>query len=362
MNLNNRNKGNGTFADVLCAIIFLTFTFIYLYSYQDNILVVGQHVLSNGATSYNRTIGAVLITLFLFFLQMLVRSLIKPMGSGTILMYFPSFLLLTIITDVSKNIDVSFSFGGWLWAVPLLLLLWGGLVWLQKQIFAKSYTSLDNITLLSRGMWIRLLIMLIMMIFTCSFSNNNRMFHYRIEAEHYIMDKKYDEALAVGKKCRDKDSSMTMLRAYALSCKDKMADSLFFYPLCGGSKALIPDGITTKSMLIPSKAIIAHYKMPAYKVDYALMALLLDKDIDSFVRELRKHYPISAHLPRHYREALVLYTHLRSNPQVVFHETVMDTDFQDFTDMQHAKGSKQVKQSNIRDTYGGTYWYYYEYE
>ena len=47
---------------VMCAILFLCFSFLYLYEYQADVLAVAQHVLSDGQTHYNRTIGAVLIT------------------------------------------------------------------------------------------------------------------------------------------------------------------------------------------------------------------------------------------------------------------------------------------------------------
>ena len=48
---------------IACAILFLIFTFCFLYYYQADILTVEQHVLSHGQTHYDRTIGAVLITL-----------------------------------------------------------------------------------------------------------------------------------------------------------------------------------------------------------------------------------------------------------------------------------------------------------
>ena len=66
-------------------------------------------------------------------------------------------------------------------------------------------------------------------------------------------------------------------------------------------------------------------------------------------------------LPVHYKEALVLYTHRRSNPSIVYHDNVMDTDFEDFQQMDHKYANETEKQNALRDTYGNTYWYYYEY-
>ena len=69
--------------------------------------------------------------------------------------------------------------------------------------------------------------------------------------------------------------------------------------------------------------------------DYYLMALLLDKKIDTFVAILPTLYDVHGPLPTHYREALLLYTHLRTNPSIIFHSNIMDADFQDFQTLEN---------------------------
>ena len=66
-------------------------------------------------------------------------------------------------------------------------------------------------------------------------------------------------------------------------------------------------------------------------------------------------------MPKHYREALILYTHLRSNPKFVYCSNVMDTDFQDFQDLNRKYPRRMERMNIIRDIYGKTYWYYYLY-
>ena len=39
----------------------------------------------------------------------------------------------------------------------------------------------------------------------------------------------------------------------------------------------------------------------------------------------------------------------------------MDADFQDFQQMEHKFANPEERRNAIRDTYGNTYWYYYEY-
>lgn len=63
--------------------------------------------------------------------------------------------------------------------------------------------------------------------------------------------------------------------------------------------------------------------------EYELCALLLDKKLDEFVRKLVKYHELTK-LPTHYKEAILLYCHLRTHPIVEFHDNVMDADFSDY--------------------------------
>ena len=361
MSNNSSSKNYSTTAvKAVSAVIFCVFTFVYLYCYQADILYVGQHVLSEGATTYNPLVGAILITLALQLLQMLILGLMRVSRSAVALTWFPSFLILTVITDVGNDIDTHFSFGGWLWAVPLLLVIWFFLTWGITK--AENFDTRASVhPLLSRQMWINSLAMFLMMLFTCTFSNGNDVFHYRMQVERCIREGNYEAALSCGKNSAATDSSLTMLRAYALSLDGRLADSLFVYPVCGGSRMFLPDGTTTKSITIPPQEIRKHYRQRKNAVDYLLMSLLLDKKIDEFSRTVQRYYRLDIHLPRYYREALVLYAHIRSNPVVVYHETVMDADYKDMTDLAHSTSSPRERESLIRDSYGNTYWCYYFY-
>ena len=97
--------------------------------------------------------------------------------------------------------------------------------------------------------------------------------------------------------------------------------------------------------------------------DYLLCGYLLDKNLDSFVREITRHYAVndSVSLPKHYEEALLLYTHLHSTPYIIYKNDVVNADFQDFQKLENTIFNAQHKTA-LRDTYGNTYWYYYMYE
>ena len=96
--------------------------------------------------------------------------------------------------------------------------------------------------------------------------------------------------------------------------------------------------------------------------DYILCGYLLDKDLDAFVDAIKRKYNIaSPSLPKHYKEALTLYTHLRANPALVYHDEVMDADYADLQKLSRSYADMRVRESYVRDTYGDTYWYYYFY-
>lgn len=98
-------------------------------------------------------------------------------------------------------------------------------------------------------------------------------------------------------------------------------------------------------------------------LEHRLTAFMLDKNLDGFARLLTTRYSgrLSA-LPLHIREALVLYTHKRSHPKIVYNESVMDADFKDYRSLYLKTPDPQIRQNQLRDNYGSTYWYYYQYE
>lgn len=97
--------------------------------------------------------------------------------------------------------------------------------------------------------------------------------------------------------------------------------------------------------------------------DYILCGYLLDKNLDAFVNTIKTKYNLtSPSLPKHYKEALILYTHLRANPVLVFHSEIMDADYADFQKLEEKYIDKAERYSYVKDTYGETYWFYYFYQ
>lgn len=352
-----------------CAIIFITFTYLYLACYQEDVLAVAQHVLSDGKTDYSYTLAPLLTTLVFFLLQLGVYTVARVRRSFHALTYFPSFLFLAMVTDIPNDIDVHHSLGAWWVVIPLCLLAWGALVWVVRQLEPIQMEPHSN-GWLSRYMWVNVMQMVAMAVIMVSVASNDRVFHERMKMEHLMKEKQFAKALEVGGKSAQTDSSLTMLRIACLNETGELGNRLFTYPLVGGSKAMMPDSVTVKALMWrapkwmqkPSSWMVKHHLKYRIPEDYQLCALLLDRKLDQFVVELRKHYDVtSKKLPTHYKEALTLYTHSRTNLIMEYHDNVMDTDFQDYQQMEHNYATYQEKKAAMHDTYGNTYWYYYQY-
>ena len=213
-------------------------------------------------------------------------------------------------------------------------------------------------------------------------SANDDMFHYRAKMERLMINGEWDKAVMVGEKSLDKDISLTMLRCYALAREGHMADEMFKYTVAGTSETLLPLGEGSSLLMYPvdslykflgarplksmtTRQYIKALEASGYKsrtiADYRLCGMLVDRDIDAFVRELPRHYNVNDSLPLHYREALTLYTHKRSMPLIVYHNQIMDTDYEDLQKLEEANKDPKARRLAVFNQYFGTYWWYYEY-
>ncbi|MGP1590421.1 MAG: DUF6057 family protein [Prevotella sp.] len=354
-------------------LIFVVFVFLYLYNYQSDTLTYVQHVLSNGKTHYNSVAGGIIITLISYIIVLLQQSFSKVIRRFRfIALYLPS-LLIAFLCNVDKN--VSFNF----YLLIIGLLLYALVLYWLKDIVKQSndhYTPNFTDTLLFH------LIYLIVLFFSISMiGNNDEVFHYRLRTERYILDKKYELAIKVGDRSSVADSSLTMLRAFALNKEHLLGEKLFTYNIIGGSSVLLP--IDSNSCLLLSQTFVkddmkvrTKDKISALKyfqkldelrvknkqyADYLLCAYLMDKRLDDFIRTLPKYYVINNKLPKHYREALLVYSHTHTTSVIEFHDNVMEADYQDYAKLEKQLSNNIIRKNKLKEVFGNTYWYYYQY-
>ncbi len=189
-----------------------------------------------------------------------------------------------------------------------------------------------------RRIWQCSLVVAVLMFIIGIATDSRDVERYASRMERLMVKGDYEEALKVGDRADASDHKLMLLRMQALNHEGLLGEKLFTYPIvCQGKEFANLGG------------------------DYALCACLIDKDLDAFVRLLPKYYKVNDKLPCHYREALIHYKHIRSNPLIVFSDAVLDTDYRDMQALADKYADPQERQMALFDMYKGTYWYYYAY-
>ena len=381
MNYNHPLKNGSTITiRVMCAIVFVVFSFCWLFFFQSDLLTVTQHILSNGLTTYRPVLGAIIITALLQILQFIVYALSGIKKRAHALTYVPSMLALALLTDISIGIEGR-DIHDWAWYYPvIILLLWIPLAWILHLV--QELENDTDYSIFSRPIWINMLLMSLQFMCVAWIGSTNAVFQYRMSTEVRLAEGNYKKALEVGRRSLESDPSLLMLRMYGLARENALGERLFEYPISGNSSQILPNDSTdmvycpvdslwrflggrpAKGMepmryleLLASRDSIA----PRQVADYRLCGLLIDRDLDRFARELRRYYPLDEHLPRHYREALILYAHSRSNPLYVYHHAVTEEDWRNLQELESHYTNFSERHINVENQYRGTYWYYYEY-
>ena len=382
-----RTDGTTT-SRVVCAVLFLVFTFTWLYAFQADMLAIAQHGLSGGKTHYDRTIGAVICTGVLYALQLLVYALTRLSRRTHALTYLPSMLLLAFVSSVSYP----FSWGAWSWAGSLLLVLWGVAVRMARLVQTTS-TYQQSTGLFSRQTWLNLLLMIAMMIGVAAVSNTHAVDHFKAHAEAALMRGDADEVLKVGERSLETDEDLTMLRIFALSQKGELAERLFEYAVKGSSDDMLPlAGSKSHLQLMPDTIIWDHFGVRPDSIiarmdsvhrarpftiaqyldslqhdtlattafrDYKLTGMLIDRQIEAFTAALPHYYELcSDSLPRHYREALTLYQQ-QVDTLFIYKDSLMLLRWHDFHQYDTIYPQQSERLIRTEEDFGDTYWYYY---
>lgn len=383
MNDQNFSKHDGTITTkVVCAISFILFSFFWLYGFQADALTVAQHVLSQGVTHYDKVVGTIIIMVVLIAIQFIIAHIVRIPRRTYALSYFPSLLILATISDfvVDDNYDVSVSL--WYWLFPLLLILWGVCVWLARQVLPFANNQRQYVGVMSTRTWLNLLQMIAMMLLVALLSNTNSVYLNSAHVEVALKENDVDEAIRVGEKSLETNERLTMLRAFALSKKGCLADELFSYPVKGTAQSILP--MTVKPLMFPEDSIWKHLGakphslMPAehfYEIlerdslatsavaDYRLCGYLVDRNLDAFVKMLPSYYTIAdtLPLPRHYREALILYKHQSKTPQIAYSDSLLDEQWATLQQLKSDYKLDTERHYQIFRTFQHSYWYYYFY-
>lgn len=360
----------------VCAVLFALFSFLFIYCFQGELLALMQDHLSDGMTKSNRLLAALIITALLMLLQWVVNRYSKLHGSWEALSYIPSCLFLALLTDVDDG-TMLYSISQWLWGVPVCILLYCGVVWLNHAMIGEHKSSFFGM------LWPNMLTFSLSFVLIAQISNHAPAPHMELAAWGYVHDGKYDEVLEVGKRSDDVNAELTALRNLAMAKTGKLGNRLFCYPQRYGADGLLYNRFSKQSSAYGAREYYSYLggHMPyggesgrayahrmAMKNDSAiyrdlyLAALLLDKDLDTFVRETAS-LASSAEQPVHYQEAWMLYNALHPDTPVPFvPDETLANGFAAYRALQdEAKGEESMGMNLTRRKYGNTYWHYYDY-
>lgn len=179
----NNTPINVRLVHIVCIITFAIFTFLYLYFYKAEMLMLMQKVYSEGKTFYNPLIGGVLITVFLCVVQVLIYAVARLRFSMYWTTFFPSFLLLAWLTDVRPTLlDGKIETTHWLITVPILLIIYIICVNIARQ-YQQIETVSTKISYTVELLWKNILAICIMMILVGTTVNGNQTFHHEVRKE-----------------------------------------------------------------------------------------------------------------------------------------------------------------------------------
>ncbi len=364
----------------MSAIIFVIFTVAYIYSYQGDVLAMTQYAWAHGQTHYDRLVGVCIITTVLSMVAFVVGFFLSLPQRAHALIYFPSFLLMGLLTAVDVENGTVHTSALWLTVSPLILLLYVVVV-VQLKRYQPFLMPLRSTGFLSQPWWTNILLLCAMMTLTYSMGNTDRTLHTRLAVERHIHQCQWDDALNTGFAQYDNDSSLTMMRAMALARTGQLPHRLFNYEITGGSRSLLPQPDHSTAFLIgtASRLWATLGRVPRHAEetpaaflqrelrrgtltsagkDYLLCAYLLDKDLADFVAVLPRYYTINDSLPTHYQEAYVLYCERNHKPNALAADAI-STDYNDFLALMRTPQSAARRAALLRKNYFGTYWYYY---
>ncbi len=219
--------------------------------------------------------------------------------------------------------------------------------------------------------------------------------HYEMKTSQLLLKGKPKKVKHIGAKSTETTPRLIAMRAYAMAtAPGLLGDRFFDQPLMPSTDAtslllpqddkqtvLFPADSLCHKLSAPLPSAAAHTQAeeaadyfrhaaekagfhPSIAADYYLCALLANRQIDRFAQEILRYYPRQVreqkHLPKYYAEALVMYTHMRTRPAVIFSDATIEANYNDFSEMGDTIHQTDVRNNMLRHSYGETYWWYYK--
>lgn len=264
------------------------------------------------------------------------------------------------------------------------LVLGGIMIWLdkcpQRTFWQKLHTTMLRLLLLC--------------LYVGAGSGASDLIHYELQTAQALRSKHPQQAYKVGEKSYVTSPRLFAMRCYLIATTHKhgLGNKIFeqMVPQKGGAACLLLPDDPCQRLLFPLSeqmrllGSVRHQNEPplqyfrrcawlaAFKghkennaaVDYYLSALLLDRQLDLFAQEVTRLYPREVQqgkLPTYFAQAMVLYQRSRTQPVARYHDSSVEANFEDFSDMGDTIANRTIRCNTLRNSYGETYWWWYTY-
>lgn len=383
---------------VSCFMLFVAYSISLFIRHQSHIVALANFVANECTTDvvYD-TVSAVWMAALLGTLLcaipalFLLHSLHFPICMKG-MAFLPSYVLLGLITGISPSSvdDVENH-------IPVLLAVLLLFVSIAAIFYSQVYhEDRGEHAPLFNYLGVNVLQACIGIIFCMSLTNTDRQLHLQQSLAQTVHRQDYKLANTISAGETTTNNTITSLRVLSLSRQGCMAEKLFSIRGLNGSRSLLPD--STPSALIyhtprlvynQLQAVPVHFngnvtvflqravekRMCALQdsaathadslrarplIDYYLCALLLDRDLSSFVKALQSFYSQGETLPIHYKEALSVYHAEDSLSTCFMSDIVMDSIYRDYSQLRYSAYDNPMLQRKICvESYPSTYWNYY---
>ena len=365
---------------VVCGLLFSIFSFVYLFVFQRDILEALHFSLANGKTHFSPLGSALVMMLTLLLLTWGVNSIVKFKGRYHALAYMPSFFVLMAMSDVGRDVYVNGGNTTWQWLLPILICAFTGGAFLCKKAIQSEQNDNDSTASLLGS---NLLFLLLGSLGTVCIGNTDSTFHHELQAERYLREKDYSNALRVGDRSLDASRTLTALRAFSLSHVGQVGEKLFTYPQYFGADGLFLADDSLQTLRYTNDSIYENLGARPYSgesqlvylsnlcyqergryiaLDYFLSALLLEKKIDSFAEAVNDFFEPGDSLPLHFREAMLIYQDQHTETAFVCTDSLLIDKFSAYKQRKTDFKSKIEETNQMHREFGNTYWWYYDYQ
>lgn len=388
-----QHKAN--FLTMVCLLLFVAYSFLLYLKHQFGIVALTYFVQSEQATSSvsdSMTWISAMLGTFMSLIpaMILLRTFHFPLRMKA-LAFLPSYVVLGFLTGISPE-SVRANQNEFPLLTFILLLIGSAILIFLSQVYHEDRGEHAPFT---NYLWANLLFTTLGIVLCVAQTNTDRQLHVQLALARGIHNNDYSIVAKLPKGETTTNNTITSMQVLHLSKKGTLADELFTLPYLQGSQSLLPDSSSSTALYHTPTLVYGHMRaVPSGKykdvkcflqnalarrmaqaqnykdsitvrvlADYYLCALLLDRDLQTFLAELPKHYNAEQPLPWHYREALAIQRSLnKTQPATFIQDTEMDSIYAAFSSMQGSNdNTTAVKRKHCYWTYSGSYWNYYSF-